>query len=808
MSERPRLGAHGIDLPTSITSDWRLVLQDSITADTLRQGCISLLEQVNSGQNLTPVDVTHAVRFLKYASIHTQYRNYPSNKLMESLLSETVYGQRKLTSALLKLVTHPSNTLQTVALSFLDVNFCVSSWHTSTAMTVTELLSQLFKTLNPLELPLNETTLEFHHQLTYVFDILLINFATEDIHRCLGVRGYVSSAKAIQYQHIDTLITSSLIYLRYLFAAPVCPIDTLSRFVHLSTMPEFDPIMMNPGFRSRYPEIQRFFEELRKDILEELASLLGLPSTDEAELCLYSDWKTPKTAEPWLKGFEYLLGRVSEGTQFTDLGMLAVAFFMTHRPSDLYLFFHSEDKFGLKSSLDTLHSNSTAARRNRSHCIQSVHGSSEHFVNAVDPSKLPFTADFIPFHSHLVQVLDYHLDKILKYEKQSARPWTDQLRGELDETYRAFYTHTKEYVVHLSLHPFALDRFYRDVILAFLVKMNQRDFEDSLAKPYREDARKAMDEVALSSSSPPFILTSQFVCPLTDNEIIDIVDRIVALLESDSCLDDDTILRICAFHKHQLSRIHLPDLFRKAGRSTEQFFHAFECLLSLPIDYLDRAPINHLLSTGCNKQPTFDDWDNVDLRTVGIVKRLFRPNQLSVALDSTNFIKLIVEFIVQRLPQLPHCAARLPQSQLDHLLSPSLDFLCHFFIHPPINPWRESGERMKRFVDVSELCDQRVIVQCLSRTGFFSRFVTVLLNPNYEESEFIFQLITGYHLYPKRKIEDQNAIQRTFPHFLEEGWQDALEFVYVKKAVVTRDPQYASSQMMLFFGANFNSRRG
>ncbi|KAK2958373.1 hypothetical protein BLNAU_6643 [Blattamonas nauphoetae] len=348
MLKQAPLKDDAISLPTSFTSDWRLVLQDSITADTLRLGCISLFEQVNSGQNLTPIEVTHAVRFLKYASIHTQYRIPPYNKLLEPLLSEEVHGRRKVTSALLKLVAHPSNTLQTAALSFLDAIFSISSRDTLTAVTVTELLSQFIKTLNPLELPLNGTTTKFHRHLTSTLDNFFYNFATEEFRRRLGIDSSSSRVKAIQSQNIETIITSSLKFFRYLIAPPGSPTDTLSGFVHLSTMRQFDPIMIDARLSSRYPEIQCFFREIQKDIVEELASMLDLPSTDEAELCLLLDWRNPETTEPWLKGFEYLLGRVSEGTKLSDLGTLAVAFFLSHRPHRMSLFFSSDDEFGLK----------------------------------------------------------------------------------------------------------------------------------------------------------------------------------------------------------------------------------------------------------------------------------------------------------------------------------------------------------------------------------------------------------------------------------------------------------------------------
>ncbi|KAK2959771.1 hypothetical protein BLNAU_5260 [Blattamonas nauphoetae] len=404
---------------------------------------------------------------------------------------------------------------------------------------------------------------------------------------------------------------------------------------------------------------------------------------------------------------------------------------------------------------------------------------------------------------------------------QFSRPstWTDQLRSELIESYRAFYTHTKEYVVHLSLHPFALDDIESDRILDFLDKSYLRDYGNRLNKAHQEEVREAMDASALSSSSPPFILTSQLVCRLTNDEIIDIVDRIVALLDSDSPFDDDTILRICAFHKLQLSRVYLPDLFRKAGRSTEQYLHTFEFLLSLPIDYLDRSPINHLLSTGWIDKPSSDEWDDVDLRTVGIVKRLISQNHFSVASNLNKLNKLLRYFVFGIMPQIHHSAARLCQPQFERLFAPSVDILGPFFIQPHTLDGEEGGHanvfepphtfnqgqrdvRTDLFMDVCKLCTQRTIARCLNRTGFFSRFVTALFDLNFEACAFIFKMIVDRQTYPEIDVDDRNTIRRTIPNLLEEGWQDALECVYVKKAVVTRGPQFGSSQMMLFLGAN------
>ncbi|KAK2962031.1 hypothetical protein BLNAU_3087 [Blattamonas nauphoetae] len=101
-----------IALPTSTTSDCRLILQDSITTDDLQQGCISLFEQTNSGVKLTPIEVSYAVYFLEYATILIKNRESPHQHLLEKIFPEEEQCQTKLTYALIKLVCHPSDKLR------------------------------------------------------------------------------------------------------------------------------------------------------------------------------------------------------------------------------------------------------------------------------------------------------------------------------------------------------------------------------------------------------------------------------------------------------------------------------------------------------------------------------------------------------------------------------------------------------------------------------------------------------------------------------------------------------------------------
>ncbi|KAK2946157.1 hypothetical protein BLNAU_18901 [Blattamonas nauphoetae] len=838
MSERPRLGAHGIDLPTSITSDWRLVLQDSISQDALQKGCISLFDQIDTDLPLSETEMNHAVRFLEYATRHIKYRGSHHDKLLETILPEDGYRPTDHSPALLKLVCHPSNTLRTVALSLLDASISKSfPTEYRFAATVARLLPHLLERLKPHEIPLNGTTFEFHRHIISILDNFFSISLPVFVLRYYELVCVDPHAKTQISEKLESIFKPSFVYLRGLVDSPVCPTDILSGIILLSDTRQFREIVKVDLCRTIFPEVQRFFREIRTDIVKELTSILGFPSTTEVELCLHYDHADLKTTEHWLKGFEYLLFRVSEGTPFSDLGTLAVTLFMSYCPSKLKLFFHSDDKFGLKmkdkivssslldvKSLWTLftptqpqhaatvltafsqfmnHQNSVTVEK---HIWSDWFPS---FIKAVDPSQLPFTGEFIELHTILVKLLIDHLAKIQQYEDQSARTWTDQLRNELDEAYRVFYTHTKDYVVHLSLHPFALDDLEFDTIIDFLRNEYLDDFENSLNKPYREDARKAMDVSSLASSSPPFILTSQLVCSLPHDEMLNVVDRIVALLESDSCLDDDTILRINAFYKHQLSRVHLPDLFRKAGRSTEQYIHAFECLLSFPIDCFDQSPIKHLLTTRWVNRPTLDRWDDVCFERVGIVKRLISQNNLPITVDSNPLNELLFRFVFGIMPHAHHCAARLCQSQLDRLLAPSVDFLCEYFIHPPNSTIHESQERKKQFVDVFEFCDQRVIAQCLNRTGFFSRFVAAMFDHNCSGTVSCFKTIINCVAIPELvSIKKRKSILNTIPNFLEEGLQDALEFLFVKNCVASDNNRDVAGQMLTCCGANIDHLRG
>ncbi|KAK2947303.1 hypothetical protein BLNAU_17779 [Blattamonas nauphoetae] len=427
------------------------------------------------------------------------------------------------------------------------------------------------------------------------------------------------------------------------------------------------------------------------------------------------------------------------------------------------------------------------------------------FIKAVDPSKLPFTSDFTKLHTELVALFKDHYLDIRDFECKMTRmnELAPELRREIDDLHLVFFEQTRNYIVHLSLHPFTLEVYGSFTILDFLDRLFGSDGKISETRSFREEIRTEMDTSALSSSPAPFILTSELILPHSDPLILNIVDRIVDLLASDSPLNDDTVLRIFTFWKRRLNCVYLPELFRKAGRSTEQYFHALESLLSLHVEFYDRAPIKYLLFTRPDEhQPTSDEWDDVDLETGLILMRVLNQSTLSRTSDPAQPNQLLLKYAIRCLPQMHHCSARHPQPQLERFISPSFTILGTFFLQPPPSEKRKAKRREKAFVNILKLCDERVIARCVSKTSFFSRLVADLLNHNFDASESLFCVIVDGGRYASLGLEDQKTVRKTAHHFLEEGWEDALEMIFVKKGFSSSYNSYCTREMMQYFGTN------
>ncbi|KAK2950298.1 hypothetical protein BLNAU_14790 [Blattamonas nauphoetae] len=824
LMKQPHLEGDGISLPTSTTSDWRLVLQDSITTDDLRQGCISLFEQVNSGLIMTPNEVFHSSCFLEYAGIHMKYHEYPHKTLIGTVFPEEKHNPTKLTSALTKLVCHPSDKLRKVTISFLHVNFLKSPKQISPSIATTGLLPQLFESMKPHEMPINGITIDFHHHVTTIVD---------DFFDCSSglfcfqpcITSYSTLHEIVASQPINPISQPFCNYLRHLIASPACPPDCPSGISLFSKMKIYARNINSFHSSSFHLDIEPIFYELRENMTEELASLLDLPTSRETLCQLLFGERKERDKLGWVETFERILVRLSEGRRLSDFGLEAVLCLMSNRPDGVKAMLQPDGSFSLKvdykvkATLELPTSFISALIPTRPHYAAALfthfiyffstinpasfvifmkNGPFAKLLEAVNPSKLPFTNEFLPLHTQLVRMMQEYLDRLLLVVG-----WTgyDRLQGELIEIRLTFHNQTSDYIVHLALHPFALDRQGNDSpILGFFTHLSRDYSKLRASKPFRDEVRKTIDASALSLSSPPFILTSELVRDLAGEEIMNVVDRIVALLESDTPIDDDTILRICAFLTNKLKYVYLPELFQKAGRTTEQYFHTLNSLLSLPLDCFDLHPINSLLTTKPpTLQPTFDEWDDVDLATVGIVMPTIHENRISFSSASSQLIKLTVK----ALHHLSHCATRLSLSQLERLLTPSVEFLRKFFFRQNSTN-KEEQQCEDEFIHLRRLCMHHVIAQALRRIGFFSRIVRGLLDDSlFDKSKYVIKLFISHARYSSDEETNRKTHRRISRHFLEEGWQDALDFVSVKKVVhgYFRRIEHVN-RMMLFHGAN------
>ncbi|KAK2941211.1 hypothetical protein BLNAU_23879 [Blattamonas nauphoetae] len=430
-----------------------VILQDSITADDLRQGCISLFDQVNTEMKLTPIEVNHAVRFLKYAEIHINHHKHPTTS------SSTLYCVKQQ-AALQKSCLCSSNSFVIHRTRSNSYSILLGRWYISIhkrirvysnfSWVVASALRKANTTQNPIGWNNNRIPPPLRIDCGQSFRLW--------IRSC-------PHPETLASETMDPIFQPFCTYVQYLLVAP----------------------------------IEGFFDELRKNMTNELASWLDIATTEELSSLLFG------------KGWNLLLKMGDTVVSSSKLDSKALWTLFT--PTQLH------------------------------HATTILNALRWFLVNAVNPSKLPFTVGFISFHTNIVSILRVYLDQIRDYEPARTSSLTDQLRGELDELSLAFYTQTKDYVVHLSLHPFALDDEYHDTILDFLDRLFRCDCEYNKTRSFRAELRQKMDESAIVviTTIHPHIRT---------------------------CLS------------MQLSRVYLPDLFRKAGRSNEQYLHAFESLSS------------------------------------------------------------------------------------------------------------------------------------------------------------------------------------------------------------------------------------
>ncbi|KAK2956964.1 hypothetical protein BLNAU_8039 [Blattamonas nauphoetae] len=825
-SVRSHLVGGDIPLQHSITSDWRVVSQDSITDDDLQKGCVSLFEQVKSGAELSPGEVNHAIRFMEYTTKLST--DGPRSFNWISLTTHRSYRPPQVDpSSFLKILSHPSDTLRAAAIAFFSAGYSDFTTKYSRHIAETDFFSKLLSLLKPHEIPFNDATLDFHRHISEI----LLHFI-DDI-------SFISE-KSLSTK--DTLTFASI-------AQTFCPylrhaIAHLGFFPWKRNKKMFKTILrlfkVNTNFahtRSSHPELAELYDDIRNK-LSEFTSSIGLAGQDNAVKCLLYDRLRSAHTSVWVKGFDYLLAHADERRQFSDVELQSFVTFIKHRPKvyidyipkDTTLVFADDGTFTITVNNELVSSSTFHLRSllvlltptqpqhatliltatqvvsnwiDRADRIKHFwNGWLSRFLNAVDPSHLPFTPQFHSLHALLVDVMRNIIYSFGKCEPDADSSQPTITRSELENCCLSFLNLSKEYLVHLSHNVFALHPQSQPTIYYLLSEVMRFDLKTPTTEGFRRELKEEMISSALASSSPPLILTSELVCPLSDCETMDVVDRIVGLLDRDCSLDDSTIVRMRVFIAvHNTRSLQLA--FRSSGRTKEEYLHAFESFLSLHIESFENSPIRSLLSPRHDDlEPTLDEWDEADLETVPVIVRMKKETKLSQNCDT-----LIINFVLANLQQARHCATRLTRTQLERLIAPSIDFFSKHFQCAPFNP--HSSQWEDEFKRICSVCDQPVVARAISKTGLFSRIVNGLTN-----SEKMYKSI-GTLVKPINDVKEGKIDKTTermwrrggFPTIREEGLEDAIEFTLCRKthSIYHNSTRDEARCILRYFGVNCRS---
>ncbi|KAK2946701.1 hypothetical protein BLNAU_18373 [Blattamonas nauphoetae] len=305
-SVRSHLEDSEIPLQSSITSDWRVVSQDSITGYYLEKGCISLFKQVDSGTELSPSDVDHAIRFLNYITMFFKNDSQSPYSFFKYFFSSD-FPLTTFTSSLIKLISHPSNTLRTAAIAFFSIGF--SNWKPEYfhKITETDFFFQLLSLLKPHEIPFGDATMEFHNHVTSI----VLHFIDESDS---------FSENPLPSETVSSILRAFCPYLRHLITHPVFfpwkqyrMIDSILKILGKKTK--------IASTRSTHPELVEFVDNMRDTMSEEFALSIGLANrAKKAKYLLFGRQDSKRTSD-WMKGFEYLLAHAEEGNHSSDLGI-------------------------------------------------------------------------------------------------------------------------------------------------------------------------------------------------------------------------------------------------------------------------------------------------------------------------------------------------------------------------------------------------------------------------------------------------------------------------------------------------------
>ncbi|KAK2953846.1 hypothetical protein BLNAU_11249 [Blattamonas nauphoetae] len=364
----------------------------------------------------------------------------------------------------------------------------------------------------------------------------------------------------------------------------------------------------------------------------------------------------------------------------------------------------------------------------------------------------------------------------------------------------SFLDLTMNYSVHLSLHPFALDQHNQDITLDFLYRLFK--FCSGKAVPRRTflKLKQKMNEAALSSSSPPFILTTELVCPLSNEETIAILDRIVGLINSNTPLTDDTILRICAFFR-QSKKTNFIKIHRNMGRTKQQYLQTLESLLSLPIDILKQSPVEYLLHRVQDVYRGFDEnWDDLCFDTVPLFLDALKLDQPRSNKHTKELHGKFLDFLLDSLEHACSRADRLHPAHFEQFINLSEEFIFTHYSRQLHSTTEDNETWTNDLVRVLRACHHSVFIEGLGKLGFFARVVNEFID-SCDASSSTKMLSCGVD-------RPQIWRSRARESFDEEGWEDAMELNLIKNETDANDNETRKTRnkrwMMCLYGANLN----
>ncbi|KAK2944110.1 hypothetical protein BLNAU_20942 [Blattamonas nauphoetae] len=697
------------------------------------------------------------------------------------------------TSALLKLLTTPNDALQTALVAFFDTVHYSSSAAFTFSVAETKFLDQLFRILQPHKIPFSQQTIELHSHITSImFDIL--HFFTPDYQI---PNGNIEYCLIDEYKEMSKMLTSLLPifrpYLRHLFDHSMCFTGHYGDISFQSFMEVFNGFLGLEFSQSLVPAIRKMYNKIQKDMSDEFFSSLRLVPSDVDPKCQRFDLNMLSDCD-WVEVFDRQLVRVGEERPFSALELQSLHSFLSQQPYYIELeveadgtirlpkhgefhpssTHHAKTLCSLFTPTQPYHAapllnsfNVFIAKNNSTSLVTSIWD--EWFSNliaAVDPSTLPFTPDFLPLHAVLVDLMEDRLKRsgICRHSTSqvpSARP-----RRKLDKFDLSFLELSTDYFIHLSLHPFALEADGFDTIVCFLSSVLSSHLDRNPFIHFRETLIEEMDSSALCSSSPPLILTSELARSLSDKEAIAIVDRIVAHIDSSTFLDDDTLLRIFVFIKHQLRSTRLPELFRKTGRTKDQYFKALESCLSLGLDSLlshkgqnISTPVFKLfLSWHDYDSPRQGEWKGIYFETIPILMRILGLDQHPCSRNSKGHNYSLNTDQVSRTEH---------EQSIDH----SEKYVMSYF-------YGQHSETIKDFVLWKD-----TIARVFCKLGFFIQIVNGLMI--HDDSSRSLDFLYAFNRAYGERVQN-TAQKREWDHggklcVDEEGWEDAMEFVLIPK---------------------------